>query len=127
LGVLLWLWAAMEKLGVPPTVLSVLKALHAKVDVKFDVDGVEKNLESIIGVKQGDILGSVLFLFFVAAFQMAWRKVQTTTKPPALFTKPDGVLHGRNIDEGEAEKVELSETLYADDTVVHCSSRERIW
>jgi hypothetical protein len=64
----------------------VLKALHAKVDVKFDVDGVEKNLESIIGVKQGDILGPVLFLFLVAAFQMAWRKVRTT-KPPALFTK----------------------------------------
>jgi hypothetical protein len=56
-----------------------------------------------------------LFLFLVAAFQMAWRKVRTT-KPPALFTKPDGVLHGRNIDEGGAEQVELSETLYADDT-----------
>ena len=79
------LWAAMEKLGVPPTVLSVLKALHAKVDVKFDVDGVEKNLESIIGVKQGDILGPVLFLFLVAAFQMAWRKVRMT-KPPASST-----------------------------------------
>jgi hypothetical protein len=45
------LWAAMEKLGVPPTVLSVLKALHAKVDVKFDVDGVEKNL-SILPTSQ---------------------------------------------------------------------------
>jgi len=84
---------------------------------------VEKNLESIIGVKQGDILGPVLFIFLVAAFQMAWRKVRTT-KPPELFTKPDGVLHGRNIDEGGAEKVELSETLYADDTGALFLSRE---
>jgi hypothetical protein len=71
--------------GSEATVLSVLKALHAKVGVKFDVDGVEKNLESIIGVKQGGILGPVLFLFLVAAFQMAWRKVRMT-KPPASST-----------------------------------------
>jgi hypothetical protein len=67
----------------------------------------------------------ILFLL-VTAFQMVWRKVRTT-KPPALFTKPDGVLHGRNIDEGGAEKVELSETLYADDTGALFLSRERIW
>ena len=35
------LWAVMESLGVPPTVLLVLRALHEKVDVKFNVDGVE--------------------------------------------------------------------------------------
>ena len=64
----------MERLGVPPTVLLVLKALHEEVVVKFDVDGVEQSLPSIIGVKQGDILGPVLFLFLVAGFQMAWRK-----------------------------------------------------
>jgi hypothetical protein len=32
------LWAVMERLGVPPTVLLVLKALHEEVVVKFDVD-----------------------------------------------------------------------------------------
>ena len=34
------------------------------------------------------------------------------------------MLHGRNIDEGGAEKVELSETLYADDTGALFLSRE---
>jgi hypothetical protein len=36
----------MEKLGVPPTLVAVLKlkALHAKVNVKFSVEGVERTV-----------------------------------------------------------------------------------
>jgi len=123
------LWAVMERLGVPPTVLLVLKALHEEVVVKFDVDGVEQSLPSIIGVKQGDILGPVLFLFLVAGFQMAWRKVRTTT-PPTLYTRPDGVMDRRQSagegseGRGGAEQVRLSETLYADDTGAYFLSRE---
>jgi hypothetical protein len=60
------LWAVMERLGVPPTVLLVLRALHEKADVKFNADGVEQTLPSKIGVKQGGILGPVMFLFLVA-------------------------------------------------------------
>ena len=37
--------------------VSLLKALHAQVNVKFNVDGVEKTPSSIIGIKQGDLLG----------------------------------------------------------------------
>ena len=55
----------------------VLRALHEKADVKFNVDGVEQTLPSKIGLKQEDIL------FLVAGFQMAWRTVRTTT-PPTL-------------------------------------------
>jgi hypothetical protein len=38
------LWPLMEKLGVPPTLVAVLKALHAKVidHVKFSVEKVER-------------------------------------------------------------------------------------
>ena len=48
---------AMLNQGVPPMLVSLLKALHAQVNVKFNVDGVEKTPSSIIGIKQGDLLG----------------------------------------------------------------------
>ena len=48
----------------------MLIAIHEVVNVKFDVDGVVKALLSIIGVKQGDLLGPELFDFYIAAI---WR------------------------------------------------------
>jgi hypothetical protein len=36
------LWPLMEKLDVPPTLVAVLKALHAKVNVRFLVEGVAR-------------------------------------------------------------------------------------
>ena len=44
--------------------ISLLKALHATVFVKFELDGVTKTLRQVIGVKQGDVLGPDLFFFF---------------------------------------------------------------
>jgi hypothetical protein len=119
----------VERSGAPPTVLLVLRALHEKADVKFNADGVEQTLPSKIGVKQGDILGPVLFLFLVAGFQMAWRTVRTTT-PPTPSTKPDGVLDTVRRQSGGSEgrvgadQVRLLETLYADDTGPYFLSRE---
>jgi hypothetical protein len=91
------LWAVMERLGVPPTVLLVLRVLHEKAGRTSSLTPavlLEQTLPSKFGVKQGDILGPVLFLFLVAGFQMAWLTVRMTT-PPALSIKPDGVLDRR--------------------------------
>ena len=35
--------------------------------MQFEVDGVTKVMDSIIGVKQGDLLGPELFTFFMEA------------------------------------------------------------
>jgi hypothetical protein len=59
---------------------------------------------------------------------VAWRTARTTT-PPALSTKPDGVLDrkqsGGSEGRGGAEQVRLPEgALYADDTGAYFLSRE---
>jgi len=51
------LWEVLLRYGVPPKLVSLLRALHETVHVTFDVDGVVRSLLSIIGVKQGDLLG----------------------------------------------------------------------
>jgi hypothetical protein len=45
----------------------VLKALHAKINVKFSVKGVERTVGTTasVSVRQGDLLGLILFNFRV--------------------------------------------------------------
>jgi hypothetical protein len=45
------LWEAMTRQGVPLKLVSLPKALHRIVKVKFVVDGVEKVIDSTIGIK----------------------------------------------------------------------------
>ena len=50
-----------------------MEVLHANFVVKFTVDDITQSLDSIIGVKQGDILGPILFTFFIAAVMIIWK------------------------------------------------------
>ena len=68
--------------------------MHAKVNVEFSVEGVGRTVPSVIGVRQGDLLGPILFNFHVAGALMAW-KAERQSAPPALRTKCDFVLDGR--------------------------------
>ena len=47
------LWEIMTKQGVPVKLVSLLKALHKKVKVKFIIDDVEQIIDSL-GVKQSE-------------------------------------------------------------------------
>ena len=40
----------------PPKLVSLLRSLHTTVKVKFEHEGVTQTLDSIIGLKQGDLL-----------------------------------------------------------------------
>ena len=61
------LWPILRKFGVPPKLVRLLKALHTQVFVNFETSGVSKSFSNTIGVKQGDNLGPLLFIFFIAA------------------------------------------------------------
>ena len=64
------LWKVLRKFGVPSKIISLLIRLHENVNVKFEVQGVTSDIKSTIGVKQGDILGPVLFNFYIAAIMI---------------------------------------------------------
>jgi hypothetical protein len=67
------LWENMTKQGVPVKLVSLLQALHKTVEVKFIIDDAEEMIDSVIGVKQGNVLGSDLFIFFMATALKTWR------------------------------------------------------
>ena len=118
------LWDVLAKFGVPSKLIRLLKALHANVQVKFTVNEVTNTIECIIGVKQGDILGPLLFLFFLAAVMISWRKIHN--RPLCMYnTKYDDVLTGRRFNT-KGEEFSLPDSEYADDTAVLFVSRESL-
>ncbi|XP_066921310.1 uncharacterized protein [Clytia hemisphaerica] len=84
------LWEVLYIFGVPDKLVRLLKSLHANVEVKFVVNDITKRIESIIGVKQGDILGPLLFIFYLAAVMISWRT--THTREVCIFTPVDDIL-----------------------------------
>jgi hypothetical protein len=68
---LLWKWLA--KLGAPDKLIRLLKAMHAKVDVIFEIGEVKAQLRSLIGVLQGDTLAPTLYIIYKACVLIAWR------------------------------------------------------
>ena len=114
----------LEKFGVPAKLVRLLKSLHANVKVKFTVNEVTNTIQCVIGVKQGDILGPLLFLFFLAAVMITWKKVHE--RPLCLYyTKYDDVLSGRRYNT-KGEEFSLPDSEYADDTAVLFVSRESL-
>jgi hypothetical protein len=129
------MWKVLLKLGVPPHLVMLLRALHASVKVHFEVHGVSKQLESIIGVKQGDVLGPVLFILYMAAVMLTWREHDVHQQPgmgSCVFrTKMDGVMCGRPQHTGGESargctEFSVQDSEFADDVADLYTSREQV-
>ena len=108
------LWQNL-KFGVPPKLVRLLKALHKDVLVKFEVEGFEHEVKCTIGVKQGDILGPVLFIIYMAGVMTEWRKITGPNYPAVVFLmKPDSKLTGRRPS-AKGIPFELNDSEYVDD------------
>ena len=115
------LWLILQRFGVPEKLVNLLKSLHDAFKVKFTIDDVTQTMNCTIGVKQGDILGPVLFTFFIAAVMITWRN--TSDIPVCLFkTKEDAIMTGRSY-RAYGEDLPLQDSEYADDTALIFGSR----
>ena len=98
----------------------MLKALHKSFVVKIDNDLITEPANNSIGVKQGDILGPMLFTFFITA-TISWR-VKYSATPCVFMTKNDAQMTGRPF-KAHGEPVTLLDSEYADDTAVIFDNR----
>ena len=58
----------LRKYGAPPRLCSAIKRMYDKSIVKLIIRKVETSIEFKLGVKQGDSMSPVLFLFLMTAF-----------------------------------------------------------
>lgn len=118
------LWEILMRFGVPPKLIELLKALHKDIEVKFEVDDVSHTINCIIGVKQGDILGPVLFTIFMAAVMITWRVAYN--RPLCIYrTKKDFVMTGRRP-RTKGSEFAVGDSEYADDAAVLFATRESL-
>ena len=102
--------------------------MHKNAEVLFEVDGVKKKLNSIIGVKQGDLLGPELFTFYMSAVLETWRSLHSYDLC-IMRSKEDFILTGRNHNKGGKNlngkrytEFAVSGSEYADDTAIPFTS-----
>ena len=120
------LWRVMLKFGVPTKIVRLLINMHKMVHVKFDVDGVTKTIESIVGVKQGDLLGPDLFTFYIAAIMITWRS-EHQYETCVVRSRPDFKMTGRRHTTGSAaDELAIIDSEYADDTGLPFTSRKDV-
>ena len=98
-----------------------MKVLRTNFVVKFTVDDVAPSLDCVIGVKQGDILGLILFTFLIAVAMITWKP--SCNIPVCMFrSKMDATLTGPSY-QGYGESFPVLDTEYADYTVIIFQSR----
>ena len=60
--------AILGKYSAPPRLCSEIKCMYDKIIVKLIIGKVETSIEFKVGVKQGDSMAPVLFIFFMMVF-----------------------------------------------------------
>jgi hypothetical protein len=106
----------LRRYGVPEHLVNLIHLLHTDVTVRFGVGKVEAEISSTVGVKQGDTLAPILFIFVIQAAMETLEPVfgEHGVKVPTFRTADDDVLTGRKM--GEAgETFTFGKGLYADD------------
>ena len=91
-------------MGVNDKIVRILEDLHHTVHIHCDIGGIDKEIDSTIGVKQGDFLGPILFNLFICGVMMAWRakhptdaldETGTARKACTFRTREDFKMRGR--------------------------------
>ncbi len=107
----------LSKYGIPENTILVIKKMYTDINIKLRIDKAEATFNSTSGVKQGDNLAPVLFLFVIQATIDTMHQKQSSVDlaSPHLEWYPNakGFLNKRSPKSGT--RLDHKDTFYADD------------
>eukprot|EP00666_Eupelagonemidae_sp_cell4sb_P007430 gene7430-44_t len=118
------LWTVLERQGVPPRLLAVLRALHDGMLAQVRVDGsLSDSFPVRTGVRQGCLVAPALLNLFYAAVLDEWRR-QAPADITITFSVDGDLQRCRKRQLKRGEQMAIGDTVYADDTSLFASSWE---
>ena len=120
------LWPTLAKLGVPPRMLQVIRALHNGMLAHVRVDGsVTEEFVVTNGLRQGCTLAPMLFNLYFAAVMAHWRGTSSTRGIPVLFRMGRRLVGDRTA-KSRLQSVLVSDSQFADDVALYTTTRDNL-
>ena len=127
----------LEKYGVPPKLCSIIKRLYTDLKVIFKIGKLKVEILQEVGVKQGDNMAPVLFLFLMSAFseilEATWEREgiqRVEFMRESDETYEEGQIFRHNVHKCRRSTnvvfFIVDNTIYVDDTAVPFTSREEL-
>ena len=118
------LWTLLQRIGIPPTMLSVIRSLHDGMEVNIRVEGGETNTINVNnGLRQGCTLAPVLFNVYFSAVVSHWRSLCPDAGIPVRH-KSGRKLVGDRTAKSHLQSCNIRETQFADDAAVFTTSQD---
>jgi len=109
------LWKILYKYGLPKTLISVIKKMYTDIEITLQSGDASRSFPSTSGVKQGDNLAPILFLFVVQAASENMDKKWTFARPNLSILKSGRMNGPREKSKNKLSKLDFNKGFYADD------------
>ena len=120
------LWKVLDKCGVPPVMLKIIKSLHEGMQAAVRVNTeITRSFEVRNGLRQGCTLAPVLFNVYFAAMMNNWR-AQCPDVGVGIKFKCGRKLVGDRTAKSRLNEVKVTESQFADDAAVYTTERDAL-
>ena len=120
------LWCVLEKYGVPPTMLSVIRSFYEDITAVVRVgDDLTKDIEVTNWLRQGCTLAPILCNLYFSAVVACWR----ARCPQAGVTVRYRIgrkLVGDRTAKSRLQEIRMTESLFADGVAVYAATKEAL-
>ena len=120
------LWCVLEKFGVPPTMVSVIRAFDKDMTAVVRVgNDLTEDIEVTNGLRQGCTLAPTLFNLYFSAVVACWR----ARCPQAGVTVRYRIMRklvGDRTAKSRLLEINMTESQFADDVAVYAATREAL-
>ena len=118
------LWQVLEKYGIPPNMLSIIRSFHDGMQAEIRVgDTTTDKIKVLNGLRQGCTLAPSLFNLYFNAMMSAWR-AKCPEAGVTIRYKHGRKLVGDRTAKSRLECVKVTESQFADDAAVYAPSRD---